>query len=95
MCAGVNILEVAFLTYDMDNMQRLWIEYWREQGKRPDVDVPPYGFINDMLVENPDLESLNRGYFPIVVSESLGLPPCDPQLALGRRNAIEENRGRQ
>ena len=77
MCAGENTLELAFRTYDIDNMQQLWIEHWREQGKRPDGDQPPVGFINDMLVENPELLELHRAYLPIVIGSNLGLGECE------------------
>lgn len=77
MCAGENTLEVAFHTYDMDKMKRLWIEYWLEQGKRPDTDTVPFGFINDMLTEDPELLKLHRTYLPIVVGDNLGLDGCE------------------
>ena len=76
MCAGENTLEIAFHAYDMDNMRLLWIEYWREQGKRPRSDITPFGFINDMLTENPELLKLHRAYLPIVVGDNLGLNEC-------------------
>jgi len=91
-CAGLNILEVSYHSYDEIEMERLWVQYQRSQG-RVTRGVVPYGFISDILVENPSMLQLHQDYLPIVFSSDFGLLPCSEELESQRHHWIEENRG--